>query len=122
MTTGETVAQFSTGMAQTTVTRTPTGFLWTRRPGKDARADPHCQPGPVPEDFTQRASAASSKLFAFAVPTDWANGAYTWNASGQRSAAQILLDGAPQDPAAWARIAHTYGRHLRAFHSTGVTA
>jgi hypothetical protein len=121
VTNGETVAQFTTGMARTTVTRTATGFLWTRRPGKDVRTDPHHQPGPVPEDFTRRASAASSDHFTFAVPDTWNNGAYTWNAPGPRSAAQILLDGTPHDPDASARIAHTYGRHLRTFHGTDVT-
>ncbi|MFJ9543434.1 hypothetical protein ACIRPX_40250 [Streptomyces sp. NPDC101225] len=122
MTNGETVARFSTGMAQTTVTRTATGFRWARRPGKDVRADPHHQPGPVPEDFTRRASAASSDRFVFAVPGTWTDGAYTWHAPGRRSAAQTLLDGSPHDPGASARLAHTYGQHLRTFHGTEVTA
>ncbi|MFE7114010.1 hypothetical protein ACFU99_01095 [Streptomyces sp. NPDC057654] len=119
---GETVAQFATGMARTTVTRTATGFRWIRRPGTDVRADPQHQPGPVPADFTQRASAASSDHFTFAVPETWHNEAYTWNAPGPRSAAQSLLDGTPHDPDASARIARTYGRHLRTFHGVGIAA
>lgn len=122
MTNGETVARFTTGMVRTTVTRTATGFLWTRRPGKDVRTDPHHQPGPVAEDFIHRASAASGDRFTFAVPATWHDGAYTWHAPGRRSAAQALLEGAPQDADAWTDIARTYGRHLRTFHGAGAPA
>ncbi|MGQ4515057.1 hypothetical protein [Streptomyces sp. DW26H14] len=116
MTGGDVVAQYATGLAETTVTAADGGFLWTRRPGRDVRSDPAYLPGPVPEDFVHRAAAASTGAFTFAVPSTSTGDAHTWKAPGPSSAAHLLMEAADQDPAASAEVAHTYGRHLAAFH------
>uniref|UniRef100_A0AAU2VR17 Uncharacterized protein n=1 Tax=Streptomyces sp. NBC_00008 TaxID=2903610 RepID=A0AAU2VR17_9ACTN len=61
-------------------------------------------------------------MFTFAVPNTWTDGAYTWSAPGQRSAAHVLMDGASSDAAASARTAYAFGRHLKIFHTSAVTA
>ncbi|MBP0458701.1 hypothetical protein [Streptomyces montanisoli] len=117
MTSGETVARFTTGMTRTTVTKAPGGYVWTRRPGKDVRDDPHHTPGPVPDDFTRRAAAASGATFTFATPATWTDGAYTFHVGGHRSVAQLLMEGALKDAEAAAGGARAFGRHLKAFHT-----
>ncbi|MFJ8871352.1 hypothetical protein ACIRD6_37095 [Streptomyces sp. NPDC102473] len=84
----EQIASYGTGLQTTRLTRSPGGVIrWQHTRGRD-----HPTPYPrIPADFTARAHEASDGALHFATPTHADGDSATWDATGRRSAARVLL-------------------------------